>query len=151
MCVDVYTSIYRKGIIWVMNRFRQSFSRFMYGRYGMDQLSRFLSYVVLALIIITFFLHNRLLYTIALVGIVYIYYRMFSRNISRRSAENEKYMKYHYRCMTKFNQLRACIKDSKTHRIFKCPSCGQKIRVPKGKGRISIKCPKCRIEFIKKT
>ena len=94
MCVDVYTSIYRKGIIWVMNRFRQSFSRFMYGRYGMDQLSRFLSYVVLALIIITFFLHNRLLYTIALVGIVYIYYRMFSRNISRRSAENEKYMKY---------------------------------------------------------
>ena len=91
------------------------------------------------------------LYTIALVGIVYIYYRMFSRNISRRSAENEKYMKYHYRCMTKFNQLRARIKDSKTHRIFKCPSCGQKIRVPKGKGRISIKCPKCRIEFIKKT
>lgn len=151
MCVDVYTSIYRKGIIWVMNRFRQSFSRFMYGRYGMDQLSRFLSYVVLALIIITFFLHNRLLYTIALVGIVYIYYRMFSRNISRRSAENEKYMKYHYRCMTKFNQLRARIKDSKTHRIFKCPSCGQKIRVPKGKGGISIKCPKCRIEFIKKT
>ena len=77
--------------------------------------------------------------------------RMFSRNISRRSAENQKYMKIHYKFMSRFNKVRARIKDSKTHRIFKCPSCGQKIRVPKGKGRISIKCPKCRIEFIKKT
>ena len=110
-----------------MNRFKQSFSRFMYGRYGMDQLSRCLSYVVLVLIILTFFLRSNVIYTVALLGIVYIYFRMFSRNISRRSE------------------------DSKTHRIFKCPSCGQKIRVPKGKGRISIKCPKCRIEFIKKT
>ena len=82
---------------------------------------------------------------------MYIYFRMFSRNISRRSAENQKYMKIHYKFMSKFNKIRARIKDSKTHRIFKCPSCGQKIRVPKGKGRISIKCPKCRIEFIKKT
>lgn len=134
-----------------MNRFKQSFSRFMYGRYGMDQLSRCLSYVVLVLIILTFFLRSNVIYTVALLGIVYIYFRMFSRNTSRRSAENQKYMKIHYKFMSKFNKVRARIKDSKTHRIFKCPSCGQKIRVPKGKGRISIKCPKCRIEFIKKT
>ena len=134
-----------------MNRFKQSFSRFMYGRYGMDQLSRCLSYVVLVLIILTFFLRSNVIYTVALLGIVYIYFRMFSRNISRRSAENQKYMKIYYKFMSKFNKVRARIKDSKTHRIFKCPSCGQKIRVPKGKGRISIKCPKCRIEFIKKT
>lgn len=79
-----------------MNRFKQSFSRFMYGRYGMDQLSRCLSYVVLALIILTFFLRSNVIYTVALLGIVYIYFRMFSRNISRRSAENQKYMKIHY-------------------------------------------------------
>ncbi len=117
----------------------------------MDQLSRCLSYVVLVLIILTFFLRSNVIYTVALLGIVYIYFRMFSRNISRRSAENQKYMKIHYKFMSRFNKVRARIKDSKTHRIFKCPSCGQKIRVPKGKGRISIKCPKCRIEFIKKT
>ena len=147
MCL---TSLYRQGMFF-MNRFKQSFSRFMYGRYGMDQLSRCLSYVVLVLIILTFFLRSNVIYTVALLGIVYIYFRMFSRNISRRSAENQKYMKIHYKFMSKFNKVRARIKDSKTHRIFKCPSCGQKIRVPKGKGRISIKCPKCRIEFIKKT
>jgi hypothetical protein len=113
-----------------MNRFKQSFSRFMYGRYGMDQLSRCLSYVVLVLIILTFFLRSNVIYTVALLGIVYIYFRMFSRNISRRSAENQKYMKIHYKFMSKFNKIRARIKDSKTHRIFKCPSCGQKIRVP---------------------
>ena len=82
-----------------MNRFKQSFSRFMYGRYGMDQLSRCLSYVVLVLIILTFFLRSNVIYTVALLGIVYIYFRMFSRNISRRSAENQKYMKIHYKFM----------------------------------------------------
>ena len=112
--------------MFFMNRFKQSFSRFMYGRYGMDQLSRCLSYVVLVLIILTFFLRSNVIYTVALLGIVYIYFRMFSRNISRRSAENQKYMKIHYKFMSKFNKIRARIKDSKTHRIFKCPSCGQK-------------------------
>ena len=47
-----------------MNRFKQSFSRFMYGRYGMDQLSRCLSYVVLVLIILTFFLRSNVIYTV---------------------------------------------------------------------------------------
>ena len=70
----------------------------------MDQLSRCLSYVVLVLIILTFFLRNNVIYTVALLGIVYIYFRMFSRNISRRSAENQKYMKIHYKFMSKFNK-----------------------------------------------
>ena len=69
--------------MFFMNRFKQSFSRFMYGRYGMDQLSRCLSYVVLVLIILTFFLRSNVIYTVALLGIVYIYFRMFSRNISK--------------------------------------------------------------------
>ena len=134
-----------------MNRFKDKMARFMYGRYGMDQLSRNLSLICLVLLIVTMFVRNNVRYMIALVGIVYTYFRVFSRNISRRSEENEKYLKFHYKVVGKLNKIKFRITDSKTHRIFRCPSCSQKIRVPRGKGKISIKCPKCRIEFIKKT
>ena len=134
-----------------MNRFKGKMARFMYGRYGMDQLSRNLSLICLVLLIVTMFVRNNVIYMIALVGIVYTYFRVFSRNISRRSEENEKYLKFHYKVVGKLNKIKFRITDSKTHRIFRCPSCSQKIRVPRGKGKISIKCPKCRIEFIKKT
>lgn len=134
-----------------MNRFKDKMARFMYGRYGMDQLSRNLSLICLVLLIVTMFVRNNVIYMIALVGIVYTYFRVFSRNISRRSEENERYLKFHYKVVGKLNKIKFRITDSKTHRIFRCPSCSQKIRVPRGKGKISIKCPKCRIEFIKKT
>ena len=134
-----------------MNSFKDKMARFMYGRYGMDQLSRNLSLICLVLLIITMFVRNNVIYMIALVGIVYTYFRVFSRNISRRSEENEKYLKFHYKVVGKLNKIKFRITDSKTHRIFRCPSCSRKIRVPRGKGKISIKCPKCRIEFIKKT
>ena len=134
-----------------MNRFKDKMARFMYGRYGMDQLSRNLSLICLVLLVVTMFVRNNVIYMIALVGIVYTYFRVFSRNISRRSEENEKYLRFHYKVVGKLNKIKFRITDSKTHRIFRCPSCSQKIRVPRGKGKISIKCPKCRIEFIKKT
>ena len=134
-----------------MNSFKDKMARFMYGRYGMDQLSRNLSLICLVLLIVTMFVRNNVIYMIALVGIVYTYFRVFSRNISRRSEENQKYLKFHYKVVGKLNKIKFRITDSKTHRIFRCPSCSQKIRVPRGKGKISIKCPKCRIEFIKKT
>lgn len=134
-----------------MNSFKDKMARFMYGRYGMDQLSRNLSLICLVLLIVTNFVRNNVIYMIALVGIVYTYFRVFSRNISRRSEENEKYLRFHYKVVGKLNKIKFRITDSKTHRIFRCPSCSQKIRVPRGKGKISIKCPKCRIEFIKKT
>ena len=134
-----------------MNSFKDKMARFMYGRYGMDQLSRNLSLICLVLLIVTMFVRNNVIYMIALVGIVYTYFRVFSRNISRRSEENEKYLKFHYKVVGKLNKIKFRIMDSKTHWIFRCPSCSQKIRVPRGKGKISIKCPKCRIEFIKKT
>ncbi len=134
-----------------MNSFKDKIARFMYGRYGMDQLSRNLSLICLVLLIVTMFVRNNVIYMIALFGIVYTYFRVFSRNISRRSEENEKYLKFHYKVVGKLNKIKFRITDSKTHRIFRCPSCSQKIRVPRGKGKISIKCPKCRIEFIKKT
>ncbi len=134
-----------------MSRFRQKVMQFMQGRYGADQFSRFLIYLSLILLVITLFCRNNFIYYIAVIVLFYSYFRMLSRNISKRYAENQKYLSLRYKVVGRFNWIKLRIKDSKTHRIFKCPSCSQKIRVPKGKGRISIKCPKCRIEFIKKT
>ena len=134
-----------------MSRFRQKVMQFMQGRYGADQFSRFLIYLSLILLVITLFCRNNFIYYIAVIVLFYSYFRMLSRNISKRYAENQKYLSLRYKVVGRFNWIKLRIKDSKTHRIFKCPSCSQKIRVPKGKGRISIKCQKCRIEFIKKT
>ncbi len=134
-----------------MENFKNKIARFMYGRYGMDQLSRLIMYITFALLIITLFIHSSILYTVALAGIIYTYYRAFSRNISRRYSENEAYLKFKYKIIGKFNNFKFRMKDRKTQVIFKCPNCSQKIRVPRGKGNISIKCPKCRIEFTKKT
>lgn len=126
-------------------------ARFMYGRYGIDQLSRMMNYISFALLIITLFTHSTLLYILALAGIICSYFRAFSRNISKRYSENQAYLKLKYDVLRKFNNYKLRMKDRKTHRIFKCPSCSQKIRVPRGKGKISIKCPKCRIEFTRKS
>lgn len=137
--------------IFIMSKFKDKMARFMYGRYGMDHFAKMTMYLSFFLLVITLFWHNSLVYSVAVALMIYTYYRIFSRNISRRYSENEAYLKIRYKCIGKFNIYRSRFKDSKTHRIFKCPGCAQKIRVPRGKGKISIKCPKCRIEFIKKT
>lgn len=134
-----------------MGKFKDRVARFMYGRYGLDQLSRLLMFVALAMLIITLFWHNPFMYFLAVALMVYTYFRMFSRNISKRYSENQAYLKVRYKVTGRLNRFKFRMKDRKTHRIFKCPGCSQKIRVPKGKGRISIKCPKCRIQFTKKT
>ncbi|MEE1314331.1 MAG: hypothetical protein UHS49_01005 [Faecalimonas sp.] len=119
----------------------------MWGRYGFDQFSRFLMGVELVLCILGFFVRSRILYTWWVLIFVYVYYRMFSRNIAKRQAENQKYLQLKAKVMNKFHSEKRMFKQRKTHHIYKCPTCRQKIRIPRGKGRICITCPKCKTEF----
>jgi hypothetical protein len=83
--------------------------------------------------------------------LVFSYYRTFSRNHYRRYQENEWYLQYHNRVKYFFSREKDKMSQRKTHRIFRCPNCGQSVRVPKGKGKIAITCPMCRTEFIKRS
>ena len=136
---------------------RDKFNKFMQGRYGVDELSRFTRGVALALIILTMFVNivNRsvgsVLDFLGIAAIVYAYFRIFSRNIQQRYAENQKYLQMTSKLRLRFNKEKNLMKQRKTHHIYACPGCGQKIRIPRGKGKIEIECPKCHTKFVKRS
>lgn len=130
---------------------KRKFEDFMSGRYGADDLSKFMLGVCLVLLVVNIFTGQSLIYLLALVILVLSYFRMFSRNYMQRSAENEKYLDIVQNITGRFRKAGKRAKQSKDYHIYKCPSCGQKIRVPRGKGKICITCPKCRTEFQKKS
>ena len=130
---------------------RDRFSRFMMGRYGTDEFSKFILGLAVAVMVLNLFLRIGLLNTLVLVLLVYVYFRMFSRNIQKRYEENMKYLQMKGRITSVFQKEKRMAQDRKVNHIYKCPSCKQKIRVPRGKGKICITCPKCRTEFTKKS
>ena len=118
-------------------------SRFMAGRYGNDKLNNAILGVGVVLCLVSLFIRNSLvkmiLTTLAFVLLFWANFRTFSRNTYKRYQENRRYLR-----------LRDQIKD-KEYRYYACPRCRQTVRVPKGKGKIAISCPKCGEKFIKKT
>ena len=123
----------------------------MQGRYGVDSLSRFLSIVLLAIIILGMFIRIPLSGTITLVIIVILYWRMFSRNIPKRYEENQKFLQIRDKLLGRFSDFGSNMSQMKDYHIYKCPRCNQKIRIPRGKGHIMVRCPKCGYEFHKKS
>ena len=130
---------------------KEKFMRFMYERYGMDSLGRCLIITALVMILLSNFTRSRFLSLLSWALIIFAYYRMFSKNIYKRSAENQKYLNKTYKLRCWFGRQKNMLAQRKTHHIYKCPTCKQKIRVPRGKGKIEIRCPKCSTTFIKKS
>lgn len=125
--------------------------RFMAGRYGGDQLSMVLIIFSALLTLISGFTKLQLFALIAYIPLGISIFRMFSRNTAKRSMENYKFAMLMSPAYSWFKRHQNRFKDRKTHRYFTCPKCGQSLRVPKGKGKIVITCPKCKTEFAKKT
>ena len=90
------------------------------------------------------------IYTWLTALLIYSYFRILSRNVSKRE-ENQRYLNAKYRAVVKKNNLKKRWAQRSTYRFFKCPQCKQTVRVPKGRGKICITCPKCKTEFIKKS
>ena len=126
-------------------------AKMMYGRYGTDQLGFVTLFLVLILNIVFTFTGWDILYVLGIMLTVVCIWRIFSKNISRRYAENQKFLQMTAPVRNAAIRWIAQMRDLKTHRHYHCPECRQKIRVPKGKGKIQITCPKCHHEFVKKT
>lgn len=125
------------------SRIGAAFRQFMQGRYGTDKLNMVILGAGLIVCLVNMFLQfpivNLLLMLISYGLMGWAIFRCFSRNTYKRYLENQKYLMFLQR-----------IKD-KEHRYYDCPRCRQQVRVPRGKGKISIACPKCKEKFIKKT
>lgn len=125
------------------------FRRFMMGRYGVDQLS---FAMLLFSMVLVMFTRGRF-WPLAILGVIILglsYYRMLSRNISARAQENGKFLRWWYQVKGSWDGFVNRLND-KGHRYYRCPGCRQWLRVPKGRGKIAITCPRCKREFIKKT
>ena len=134
---------------------KEKLIRFMQGRNGADTLSKVLLAAGLIVVFLSAFLTGKvvgmLFYVLGWVLIIYCYFRMFSRNISKRYAENQAFLAKVYGIRNFFRSQKRLWKQRKVYHIYKCPGCGQKIRIPKGKGKVEIRCPKCGTTFIKKS
>ena len=130
-------------------RLRERFQRFMYGRYGMDGLGQFLLWTAVAFMLLSMIVKVSVFNTLAMVLLLLGYFRMFSKNVQKRYQENCIYYRYVNKVKDFFKKQKSYMQQSKTHHIYKCPKCKQKIRIPRGKGRVAITCRKCGTEFIK--
>ena len=130
--------------------------RFMYGRNGFDPLNRFLFWVVLILDITSIFLARGesplggILSLVVTAAWLLLLFRTFSRNLPKRREENQKFVGWWWKVKNKTAGAKARHAD-RDHKYFACKSCGAICRVPVGKGKIVITCPKCRAQIQAKT
>ena len=135
---------------------KEKFMRFMQGRNGVDQFARFTMGVALAAIVLTLFTGTRsgigaFLDLFGMAAIVYTYFRIFSKNISKRYQENQKYLRMTDKLRARFQKEKRMMSQRKDYHIYSCPGCGQKIRIPRGGfKKVEIECPKCHTKFIKR-
>lgn len=135
----------------MFQRLRYTLMQFMVGRYGTDNLNRFLMVLYLILWAISLFVRNTVvgavlyLLTTALVAVVF--FRMLSRNIPRRQAENQRFLRRWSRLSPWFRLQRDRIRDIRHWRYRRCPYCSANLRLPIRRGRRTVTCSRCHSPF----
>lgn len=132
-----------KALAWIR--------RFMMGRYGPDELT---AAIVISGCVFTFlsnFRPLRFMYFIGMLVMAVAIWRTLSKNIDARTRERMWFLRVIEKPKAELKLLSNMLRDRKTHKYFKCKNCGASLRVPKGRGKISVTCPKCRVKTQKKT
>lgn len=126
---------------------------FMQGRYGIDELSRFLTIVALIMLLLSNLPYLGFLYILSIVVLVWSWTRSLSRNIYKRQRERDRFLSIRNKFMPRVKVRKMIWRDRKTHKYYKCPSCKTMVRIRKpGKGKkIRVTCPKCGHSFEKRT
>ncbi|HHV28204.1 hypothetical protein [Acetivibrio mesophilus] len=130
-----------------MGNFKSKLARFMYGRYGTDELSNWLFVVYFILLIANLFIRSNIISLLIYAVIFIVIFRTFSRNIYKRQRENEKFMKLWKPVKSKGTLTIQRIKDIKTKRYRRCPHCKSVLRLPRKTGKHKVDCPRCHNEF----
>lgn len=153
-----------------MNNWKYKLYQFMQGRYGFDEFGKFLIILSMIIVLASNFIRFRLVYLVGIALLIYAYFRIMSRNIYKRQQENQRYFAFRSKFSRKksggtVNSWRpggfgknggssagsANASANSQYSFYRCRSCGQTVRVPKGKGTIKITCPNCGNSFIDRT
>lgn len=129
----------------------RKFALWMYGRNGLDPLNMFIAVIALVLSFASNFRKLWFLSPLSSICIVFFIIRFVSKNLYKRRAENAKYLEIKNKIVGKAPTYKKMWQDRNTHKYFKCPSCKTTLRVPRGRGKIEITCPKCQTKIIKNT
>ena len=130
-----------------MGKFKEKLVRFMVGRYGTDQLYFGMLVLSLILMVVNLFIGSTVVAMVVWLLLALMLFRSFSRNISRRSMENLKFLKLWQPVQNKSSLALRRVKEFRTHRFRTCPSCRAVLRLPRKRGRHTVVCPKCRHSF----
>lgn len=131
---------------------KQKLYQFMYGRNGFDQYSRTLVWAAVIFVVLDLLTGGTgLFYGLGLAVMIYAYFRVFSKKLEKRRAENAKYLQLQHKFTSGFKNWRERMRQRKDYCFFRCPSCRSMLRVPRGKGNIRVTCRQCGNAFERKT
>ena len=131
-------------------KFKDGVRNFMIGRNGADQLSMAMLITGIVLSLLTAITKLGIFNLLGLIVLILTIFRMFSRNLDKRRAENQKFVNFRANFGTNAKQLMNRLKNMKKYKYFKCPQCGARLRLPRKVGEVTVTCGKCKNQFKQK-
>ncbi len=128
-------------------RIKEMFIRFMYGRYGIDNLNNFLLWMYIGLTCLNLLIGSYIIYLFATAIVLVIFFRMLSRNTTARAKENYSFLNIKNKVLNFLKERKKRFGERKTHIYRKCPHCKATLRLPRKKGKHTCCCPKCHKNF----